>query len=305
MPAQFVRLTTESTYNAYNSAGATLDLFLPSGNAQTIRPDAKFWEIADAGVGNRLVRRNVGWTSVGGTISTLLFPSQAPALLALAATFVSSPPCYDIASFTVDHAIFLDFGCTAIYRRYTGCKISNLALSADMSDGGYPWVAKIDVIGSTPRTITSSDFATPTLGSYPADDPYLFGEAAGNVVVGAARTNFQSLSVVVANTIGAFRDENPYASSVSWFSRRIGFGGKFRFKSNADRLLYEAGTKQAASLELNNGTHTVTFGFGGQTIIDSIADDLPMNDFDTYTLSMTSMMDGTLSPPTDLTITTT
>ena len=309
MAVQYVRLTQEVVYNAVPAlpaAGTQIDLFLPESNAMSIRPEAKFWEVRDSGVGNRLVRRNVGRTSVGGAISTYLFPSQTAYLLNLATNLGTAAPCYNLPSFTVDHLIYSDVaGCATTYRRYTGCKINKLALAADMSDNGCLWSAKLDIIGSTPRVITSTDFPAPPLSAYPTDDPYLFYQAAGYLSIGTTRTNFQSLSIDIDNVVKPFVDENIYVSSVDWFGRTIGLAAKLRYKGNADRATYEAGTKQAVSLELNNGTHTVIFGFGGQVIFDSVDDDIPLDGQMTQAIHLTSMMDSTLATPTDLTITTT
>src|ERR1700727_472282 len=96
---QFCRLTAEATYNTYNSMGAVTEIFLTDDNDQTVRPMPDYYKIRDSGVGNRLVRSNVGWTGITGQIRTYLFPSQTAAILGYATT-LSGSPCLDLGSFT-------------------------------------------------------------------------------------------------------------------------------------------------------------------------------------------------------------
>lgn len=318
MGLQFVRTTLESTFNTFPGTppgGSQIDLFMTSDNDMTVRAQPMFSPIRDAGTGSRLVRMIPGRTKVGGGFSSFLFPSQTSYLLGLATgtatsgtggVLIGAAPCLDLPSFTIDHLIDRDFDCGKEYARYTGNKISRFNLKSDMSEGGWLWSFDAEVIGSTKRTITGSDFATPALSAYPTDDPYQYFHTAGNVSInGGVRTNYQSLSLDIQNTIEAFADENIYASDVKWLSRTITFTIKSRYKSPADRLLYEAGTKVPASIEINNGTHTITFNFGNQCIITSVTDGLPMGGIFTQTLTFTPMMDSTLSPPTDFSFTVT
>lgn len=303
MGLQFVRFTKESVYNTFPTSppsGSQIDPFLTSDNDMTVRVMPMFSDIRDAGTGNRLIRRIPGRRKVGGAFSTYLFPSQAAYFLDLGTGLVGSAPCIDLPSFSIDHLIDRDFDCGKEYRRYTGCKFAKVSLKSDMSEGGWLWGLDADIVGSTPRTITGTDFPTPALSAYPVDDPFQFFQTAGNVSInGAVRTNYQSLSLDIANVVEPFADENIYASDVKWLGRTVTFSIKIRYKSPADRLLYEAGTKMAASIIVDNGTHALTLQFGTQTIIDSVADALPMGGFFTQTLSFTSLMDPSLGTPTD------
>jgi hypothetical protein len=306
MGLQFVRLTKEVVFNTFPVTPdpiVSTDLYLPQDNAMGVRPTPVFWEIRDAGVGNRLVRRKPGRITVGGPFSTYLFPSQTAFLMDLAATLVGTPPCIGLKSFSIDHAIVRDFNCGTDFRRYTGNLFGTLNLKSDMSDAGWLWSVSGNIIGSTPRAITVTDFPIPALSSYPADDPYLYQHTAGNVTIGSVRSNYQSLELNIANEVVPFADENVYASDVRWFGRTVTFTIKIRLKSAADRLTYEAGTTQAASIQIDNSTHSITFDFGSNVITDSVVDELPRNGYFMQTLSFTSMMDASLGTPTDLTIT--
>lgn len=300
---QFCRITTESTFNAYNSMGTVIEPFLTQDNDMTVRPIPEEYIIRDAGVGNRPVRKNVGWTGVSGNISTYLFPSQTATLIGLATT-LSGSPCIDLGSCTIDHVIFDNNACGAIYRRYTGCKIGNLTLHGESTAQGQLISMSMDFIGSTPRTITVTDYPTPAFGTYPTDDPYLFLQSAGAFTIGSTRSNYQSFDVKFANSVMALRDESLYASMITWFGRDINLGINGLLKNNTDRANYEAGTKVAASLELNTGTHTITMQFGLQVAYNTVTDNLPLANFYMQSLDMSPLMDATQSPPTDFSFTT-
>lgn len=309
MGLQFVRTTVETAYAVFPTTpgmGTQLDLFLTSDNDMTVRAQPQFSPIRDAGVGNRLIRMIPGRTLVNGKFDSYLFPSQAAYILNLAAGLTGTAPCIDLPSFTIDHLIDRDFDCGKEYRRYLGCKIGKLSLKSDMSESGWLWSFDADVVASKPATITGTDFPTPALSAYPADDPFQFFQTAGNVSInGSVRSNYQSLGVDIDNVILPFSDEHIYPSSVTWFGRTVTFTIKLRYKSPADRLLYEAGTKMAASIEIDTGTHTLTMNFGGQTLITACTDALPMGGYFTQTLAFTALMDPSLGTPTDFSATVT
>lgn len=309
MGLQFVKLTQETAYAVFPTSPATgtqLDLFLTSDNDMTVRAQPQFSPIRDAGFGNRLTRMIPGRTLVNGKFDSYLFPSQALLLMTLAAGLTGTAPCTDLPSFSIDHLIDRDVDCGKEYRRYLGCKIGKFSLKSDMSESGWLWSLDAEVVGSKPGTITGTDFPTPALSAYPADDPFQYFQTAGLVSInGATRTNYQSLSVDVDNVILPFSDENIYPSSVNWFGRTVTFTIKLRYKSPADRLLYEAGTKMPASIEINTGTHTLTLSFGNQAIITACTDALPMGGYFTQTLAFTALMDPSLGTPTDFSFTVT
>lgn len=290
---QLVRLTQETTYNTFPGtpgAGTQQDIFLPVGNAMTVRAMPQFAMIRDAGQANRTIRKNIGRTAVSGSLQSLLFPSQTAYVLGLAAGIVGSAPCLDLPSFTIDNLQVLPV-CASVYRRYTGCKVGQFTLSADQSEGGMYAIWKADIIGSTPLAITSTDFPTPALSAYPTDDPFEFFHIAGHVTIGGARTNIQSLQLTINNMTKSFPDENRFANNVGWFGRDVTLSLKLLYKSAADRLAYEAGTKQAVSVAFNNGTTTLTINMQGVCNMDSVEDDLPLDDYFTQTLTLSSLVD--------------
>lgn len=307
MGLTMVRITQEAVFNTFNTgaaAGLKADIFLPSADACTVQKTPMFTPIRDAGVGNRLIRRLPGRYTVGGSLNTYLFPSQALLLTNLATEFVGSTPCLDIPSFTLDQVMLLDDNCLAIYQRTTGCKIAKLDLSADQSDSGYRMMAKMDIMGSIYNdTITVTDFPTPVFSAYPADNPFAFSDLAGNLTIDSVRTNFQSFNLSIANVLKGFPDENLYMSSIGWKGRDVTMSTKLKYKAATDRQSWNTGALHAISAEFNNGTHTVTFDLKSSNSFTAVSDSRPLDDYYTQTISAEAMVDP--SALTDLAITVT
>lgn len=288
---EVLRFVKEETYGLYDTTSPVQDeIFLPSSNAFTVRTNPTFWTVNDASFGNRPVRMNVARKMVGGSLQTFGFPSQMAFLLDFAAGLTGTAPCFDLPSFSADYAQYAA-GCAPIRKRFLGCKFAGFTLRADNTDQGCLLSVNADVVGSTTADITSSDLPALPLTSYPADDPYLFFETAGHLTMGTSRTNFQSLEIGIENVTKSFMDENQFAQKVQWFGRRISFNVKLLHKSDADRILYEAGTAQAVSVQFVKGANSLTLNLQGKAKIGSLSDDTPMDDFPTQTIGITPLVD--------------
>jgi hypothetical protein len=308
MGLQLVRITKEVTFATYNSSGTHVDVFLPMGDAMTVRVDPQMWSIKDAGQGNRFIKMNVGRKNVGGSLSTYLFPSQATFFLGLAAGLTGTAPCLDLPSFTVDHIIYTDNSCATYGKRYLGCKFGDSSISCDDSDNGCLTTFKGSIIGSTAADITLSDFPNPSLSAYPADDPfqlYHTAENTGALTIGTVRHDYKSMTIDFKNVLKPFGGEKRFASRVNYFGRQVDFTARLLLTGNADRAVYEAGTKRAVSVIFDNGVNTATLDFGTNCAVMSLSDQFPIDDYFTQTIGFTALVDPTLSPATDLTITTT
>jgi hypothetical protein len=308
MGLQLCRMTKETSFGVFNSAGAHNDIFLPMGDAMTVRVDPQMWSIRDAGQGNRLIRMSVGRKNVGGALSTYLFPTQTAFMLDLSSGLTGSAPCFDLPSFTLDHIIYKDETCGIVGTRYLGCKFAEVAISCDDSDQGCLTMFKGAIIGSTAVAITLTDFPNPALSAYPADDPYQLyhtAENTGSLVIGGARTNYKSLSVGIKNVLKPFGGEQRFASKVGYFGRNIDFSATLLYKGNTDRADYEAGTKKAVAVTWDNGTHTAILDLGSKVALTAVTDAFPLDDYYMQTVSGQALVDPALSPATDLTVTTT
>jgi uncharacterized membrane protein YeaQ/YmgE (transglycosylase-associated protein family) len=299
---EVVRLTKETTYGTYASANPHQDIFLPVGNAMTVRVKPSFWRITDASRGNRNVRANVARKPVNGTLQTYLFPSQAAWFMDMATGLVGSDPCYDLPSFTIDHALYAD-GCLAVYKRYLGCKIGQFTLSADQTDQGCLVSVNAQIVGSTVAAITSTDLPAQALTAYPSEDPYLFFGLAGNLTVNTSRTDFQNVNLTVSNVTKAFMGEQQFSQKVRYFGRTVTFASKFLYKATTDRTAYEAGTKQAVSFSFTDGTNTLAIDLKGKNNIEGVEDDIPLDDFAMQSINLLALVDPTAGTDLSYTVT--
>lgn len=310
MGLELTRFTKEVTYGTYvtSPAGGTqFDLFLPTGDDMSVRTNVAFWEITDAGQGNRLIKKNAGRKQVSGGISTYLFPSQAPFMIALGSGLTGTAPCYDLPSFSIDHMIYLDNGCLKIGKRYVGCKFTTVDISCSDSDSDPMVMFKGGIIGSLATDITITDFPNPNLSAYPADDPYLIyntAENTGALTIGTARHNYKNLNFSIANVVKPFGGEKRFNQLVGYFGRRVTFSTTLLHAANTDRAAYEAGTKVAVSVLWDNGVNTCKLDLGANVNVDMVQDQHPLDDYFKQTLSFTSVMDPATGPPsTDLAVT--
>lgn len=305
MALQMLRLTQETTYNTFQTSAPSNQqalIYLPMGDGCTIQKTPMYIPLRDAGQGNRMTRRLLGRYTVGGSIKTPLFPSQAALLLGWASTFVGTTPCLNLHSFTVDRVMFLDDTCTPIYQRTTGCKIDKFDLMADATDSGFLLNCSIDVMGSIyDDTITVTDFPTPSYTSYPVDNPYEFFHLAGNLTINAARTNFSSFSLSIDNILKSFAQETPNVGNIDYFGRDITWSSKVKYKSAADRQTWNTGALFPVSAEFNNGAHSVTFNLEASNSFTGVGDSMPIDDYFTQTISGQALLDQTAN--TDLAIT--
>ena len=272
-----LKITTEASFGVFNSgatSGQKATLTLNGGNQFTMRPVPNRYTIRDAGGRNRT--RMVGTEQIGlaGTLTTPLHPSQAGLILGHCFTPTGTPE--DLTSFTIDHRFqSADSSGTFLYKRYLGCKVAKASLSASNEGEGTKFMLSLDIVGSTPATITSSDFA-PVIGDLATDLPYTFQDSSGLVSIGSARTQYRDLEITVTNVLDVLFDENQYANRIKFCGRDGMFSFTQRLNNNNDRSPLEAVTAQTVTIALNNGTVATTFNFGAKSIFSSVTDDLPL-----------------------------
>jgi hypothetical protein len=312
MGLEKLRLTEEVTYGTYvtsPAAGKQFNLYLPEGDAFSVRTVPEYWEIRDSGQGNRLVKKQVGRKPVSGSIQTYLFPSQTVFLLGLATRLDGTAPCFKLPSFSADHMTYLDETCTKIGKRYVGLRMVNPSISCSDSGQGVLVMFKADVIGSLASDITITDYPNPTLSSYPEDDPYLIfhtAENSGQLFIDDAREGYKKLDMNFANVVKPFGGEKRYNSRVGYFGRTCTFSTTLLQKSNVDRAAYEEGQKVSLKVVFDDGLgNTLTVDFGTNVSLDRVTDRRPLDDYFTQDLGFTALVDPTITTPTDLTVTVT
>lgn len=311
-----VRITPETTYGVYDSGGAATAaiLHLPDGNSQTMRGKALRWSERSAAGSNRLTYQGSKQFEVSGTLTTRLFPSQAGVLCPLFAN-IAGTPMLDLPSFTLDHKIVFDDGGGVSYTRYKGCKIGKADVTANNTVGGTVARMTLALVGqSVDRTITATDFPEPSFATtphYPIDNPYVFQETSGKVLMTPAGvgtpvvvTGYREISLSVNNMLRTPRDEGRFIRKAHWSGRDVSLSITRAYNSDDDRQAYEDVTASAVSFAFDDGVKTLTFDLLGRCYFTAVDDDLPfVGDGYYQKLSLESYLDTSLSTPNDLTVT--
>lgn len=303
MPARhYIRLTKEATFKTFNaSPGANEQIILqvPSGNASTIRNQPLMWTERSAGASNRKVMTGSRTNALAGKLTQKLFPSQAAFWMPQIFTLAGTP--LDLASFTMDEVLVMSTG-TKKYHRTLGCKVDTAMLKANNTPGGMVWSMDLDIVGSTPATITVSDFAEPAITDYPTDNPYVFQDCAGNLTVGSSFTNFESLTLSVKNILPKDQfDEYQYLQRIPWCGRDIEFDLKVLYKGTTLRTDLEGIAAIAVSCVLDDGTVATTLDMEATNYITDVADDMPFESSYKQAVKITNLLDTTAG--TDITVT--
>jgi len=310
MGLELTRFTEEVDYGVFNTTPAAdkqHTLYLPQGDDMTVRQMCEFWEIRDAAVGNRMVKRKVGRRNVSGAITTYLFPSQTAFLMGLSTRLDGEVPCLQLPSFSIDHMIYLDETCLKIGKRYVGCRFTDVTLSCTDTGQTVLVMFKASIIGSVASDITDIEFPTPSLSTYPDDDPYeIFhtAEGTGMLTINDVRHDYKRLDLGFTNTVKGFGGETRNHRRVGYFGRTCTFATTLWHQANDDRETYEAGDKVSLSVKFDNGLGgTLTIDYGDNVSLDQVTDKHPLDDFFLQDVSFTALVDPVAT--TDVTITTT
>jgi hypothetical protein len=226
-----------------------------------------------------------------GRLKTKLYPSQAPLLLALLASRInsdqSSPwtttePAGDLASISIYHAVQRPDGS---YRRnrFAGVKATGGRIEVSRQSTTATLILDLQACRSYGNAMDGSpdpdatEFPAPSELDYPAG-PYTFKNTAGHVNVGSSRTQYESLSVAIENSLDGRWFESSYLTVNQFCGRASTLEAALYLKATPDdRTAYEAITAQTCSVGFNNGVNTCTINFHGKNHITKLPYDLPLN----------------------------
>jgi hypothetical protein len=302
--ARFTREVVPGTYQATPPAADTAIIGLFGDDAFPGRLEPIRWgPILDAGGSNRPVMDGASQQATKGSINTLLFLSQAKALLPWMFTVAGTP--LDAQSATFDHKYRMgDASSTLVYQRHLGAKCRQATLTAGNNGRAnlFALSAQYDFLSAA--TITNTDFATPVLTDYPwaTATPATFQMTAGGFTLNAARTKFRSLEISVANTTEPLYDEGVTPNTIFWGGRRVTLKASFRLVSQADRADFLAVTSRAATVVITDGTTTVTFAFHANCKYTEATDSLPLGGAPYQMLTAEALVDATAGSDLDVTI---
>jgi hypothetical protein len=296
---------------------------LDQGNRFTVRAARGTTQIPYGGGWNVPYYRVGKTVSVGGQLSTIIHYSQASNLLKWAMTQINAgrttpwtttdasgvmPTC-DLASASLYHGIMRSDG-TWIRTAYRGMKVAGLRL--DCSAGSPLLNATFELVGSKPipnddlggvdsSEVSATEFPGPTDHVWPTD-PVLFQESSGLVKIGTTRTQYDSVSLDIRNSMDAQRFESRYLVLARLLGRGVMLSANLHYKATPDnRAAMEALTAQDTEVSWSNGVNTIKVDMHGAALFDSVSDDLPLEGLYRQSVTVGSFHDASVG--TDLTFT--
>jgi hypothetical protein len=245
-----------------------------------------------------------------GPLSQFLLQWASQAInTAQTSPWTTTEPAGDLASVSIYHAIQRIDG--SVKRRvYLGCKVDSwdLGISEDSTIGRL----SLDITGSTPQGNQFDSSSDPTAATFPAPatnqlpyGPYVWINASGGLtLVGAARTQFQSVRISSRNSIAKRYWASRFLSIMQFVGRATTFEAVNAYAPTPDdRTSYEGLTTGSATFELNNGTNSLTISLNTASVITTFEDQLPLNDLYTQTMTITNQWDPTVGSDLSLSFT--
>jgi hypothetical protein len=293
---EYLQLTIESAYGTKKTSPTrgtdVLPIRLAEGNSFTMEPTPVAVDVQYGGglaVNAYTVSDKI---ECKGKLSLILCASQAAFFLKWAAlrinTGQTSPwtttePPGDLASCSIYHAIVTADG-TVKRRVYLGAKVDGWHLEVSEQQTYVRFT--LDLTASTPQGNAFDSSTDPTSGTFPAPtdsqlptDAYLFVHTAGNLSIASTRNQVSDIKVECKNAMQGRYFNNRFLQLYRFLGRETSLESKLYYAiSPDDRASFEALTTLATSLELNNGSHTATLTLNAVNVLDSLDDDLPLND---------------------------
>jgi hypothetical protein len=302
---QSVRFTRETVPGTYQTSAPPADTCLPrlyGDNAFPGRPQPMYWgPLMTADSYNRPIQTGSSQVQTKGSLHTLWQLALSKPILNWAIGLSGTPP--DLASATWDHQYRRgDASNTIAYQRHLGSKCRQLRLTATNSGRGNLFTMDVDYDFLTTAVITGTDFAVPTLASYPAAAPFTFQQTSGQFTLNTLRTKYRRVSLTVANTLDPLYDEGATPNTIVWGGRTVTLEAEFRLVAATDRTDYNAVTPRTCTLAVSDGTNTITFDLHGSGIITAVEDNLPLGSAPYQRLTFSGYVDVTAGSDLDVTI---
>lgn len=295
---QALRLTKETTPGTYNASAVSTDIAhirIVGDDGFPERSVPNIYYVRDAAGSNRKVQADFGTKTCTGRFNSLLYNSQASLILSWGLNLISAGLSFNAPyTLTIDHLMQLEDGSTVVYDRYLGCYPGDISLRAGNSGDANKFALACTFLYLNYVSITSSDYATPTLDKFPADLPLKFQQLAGGITLdGSSFAGFKSFQFDNKNMTKANYDESVYPQAIGWYGRDISARIEARYKSNAQRLAFNAITQSPFKVILSDGTNQNTFDFKNENIRMSLSDATPMGDAFYQTIEFGALLDGT------------
>lgn len=272
------QIIQETTYGAYNSAGATCYPRFTGGNAFTPRRVPQRQVIRSADAGNRMIQVVANRRVFTGTMQTLLYPTQAAYWATMLTLGTDSngyitPPSYSFQYWDSIQAW-----------RLLGGKAKTITITSsaeqDYVSMSVEWVFQ-------DRDNTFTTYAQPAESVYPVESPYQHHETSSNCTIGGtAFTNYKTLSLTFANVLQGPWNELQTISYLYYCGRDMKFSFGPEYLATAAnpsgttfRTDYEQQTPLAFVLEWIRASpsHSLTIQCESSAYMSNIQDDLPLD----------------------------
>lgn len=246
-----------------------------------MRPAPLRQVIRSADGGNR--RRQVvsARTAYAGQLTTLMYPTQAAALLGAALTLTSN----DLGSYT------LDFFDSVRVQGYLGAKVASLKI-VSQADQDYTVVQIGWVAQRLDPALTV--LAQPLDTVFPSEVPYEHVETDGLISVGGSAISlYRGVTVDVKNVLSGTWDEKPYITRCYYSGRDVDVSLDVQYVSTAFRAALEAQTALTVSLgwARTSPTKSVTLDLKTKDYVASVADRIPLSGPAYQTIGVESFYD--------------
>jgi hypothetical protein len=264
--------TNYGTFNAAPSGGQVIYPTLAGPNSFTPRTTPARNVIRTADAGNRRRQVVAAFSSIEGTLNTILYPTEAAYWITAATALTNDAgghPCLPSYS-----ALYWD---STQAWKLLGGRIRSLTITASAQQDyvtlSVNWIFQR-------RDATFTTFAQPAESNYPTIVPYQYVETAGNVTVGgAAITKYRTLNLTFNNVLAPTRDENAYISDAVYCGRDLDFTFGPQYVTTSYRGAFEAQTPLTwiISWVRASPAHSLIINAKTNTYYSNVDDDLPLD----------------------------
>lgn len=282
---EFATLTTESAHGTATASPVLnadyIALRLDQDTAVSVFRQPVIQRVRTADTRNALAYARSERYQCPGRISTLLYATHAPLLLKWALVpmaggttpWTSSIPAGNLPSMTLEHA-YEDVAGTLIKRKFTGGYVLGGRLAGDNQSDFVRLELDVQFSAAAASTVSA-----PAASAYPSD-PYTFQDSSGGLTIGGSVvTSYTAFEFAWQNRMALPFDEAATVQRGRLRGRDATVNATLKLKNSPDRRgALEALTAQTMSLVLNNGTNSVTFNFGTDSVMESIQTALPLGD---------------------------
>jgi hypothetical protein len=274
---QWLRLTKETTYGSYDSAGAIEWVRLVGNNPFTVRAVPQRQIIRTADGGNRRVNVCANRKVVSGNLNTAFYPTQASFFLNAALGLTAN----DLPSYT------LDYWDTVQVHRMLGSKVGTMTIAGTATGDYLPLTMSWEC-----QSKSTVVLAQPASTVFPSENPYQHVESKGHISIGTAMTKYSAFSISIKNTLDGTWDEDQWITALYYCGRDIDLSIRLQYLTTTmrDELMAQTPLAVTAAWSRASGV-TASFDMKTANYVADVADEIPINAATYETVGIQAFMD--------------